>query len=72
MSKGNAVPHPTMQPCMRKVTRISSPMPEVAEIEALPPPITVPSQVVHAPLFEEPVGMGDDHVGKEPPVSSGK
>jgi len=47
-------------------------MPEVAGVEALPPPIAGPSLAFHAPLFEEPVRSGDDHVGKEAPVSSGK
>ena len=47
-------------------------MPEVTEVEVPSPPIIGPSQGSHAPLFEELVGSGDYHVGKEAPTSSGK
>jgi len=43
-SKGKAVSHPMMQPRARKVTRLTSPTPEVAEVEVLPSPIAGPSQ----------------------------
>jgi len=72
VSKGKAVPCPTMRPHVHKVTQLASPMPEVAEVEVLPPPIAVPSQAVHAPLFAESVRSDDAHVGKEVPMSSGK
>ena len=71
-SKGKAVPCPTTRLHVCKVTWIMRPMPEVAKVEALSPPIAGPSQAGHAPLFEEPVGLGDDNVGKEAPASSGK
>src|SRR5882724_1033144 len=47
-------------------------MPEVAKVEAPLPPISGPSEVSCTPLFEELVRSGDDNVGKEAPVSSGK
>ena len=70
--KGKAVPHPTMRPCVHKVTQIVTLMPEVAKAEAPPPPIAVPSQASHSPLFEEAFGLGDEQVGKGAPTSSGK
>jgi len=72
VSKGKVVPHPTTQPHAHKVTRIASPMPEVADVEVPYLPITGPSQAGCAPLFEELVRSGDDHVGMEAPVPSGK
>src|SRR5882724_527826 len=71
-SKGKVVPRPTMWLCAHKVTWIATPMPEVAAVEAPPPPIAGPSRVRRAPLFEEAVGSRDEQVGKVAPVSSGR
>jgi len=70
--KGKAVPHPTTRPRARKVTRVASPTPEVAIVEAPPPPVAGPSQVGRAPLFEGAVGSSDERVGKGAPASSGE
>jgi len=71
-SKGKAVPCPTTRLHTCKVMQIESPMPEVADIEVPSPTISGPSWVSHTPLFKELVGSGDDNVGKEVPVPSGK
>src|SRR5882724_8868465 len=71
-SKGKAVPCPTTRPHVRKVTQIATPMPEVATVEAPPPPIVGPSWARCAPLFEEAEVSGDDRVEKGAPASSGK
>jgi len=42
-----------MQPHARKVTQITTPMPEVVAVDALPHPIAGPSWARHAQLFEE-------------------
>ena len=54
-SKGKAIHRPTTQPHVHKVTRITSPTPEVARVEVPSPPIAGPSWAIHVPLFEEPV-----------------
>src|SRR5882724_7779104 len=72
MSKGKVVSHPTTRPRARKVTRLVSPTPEVAEGEVLPSPIAGPSRAGHPPLFVDSVRSGDDHTGKGAPVSSGE
>jgi len=59
-SKGKAIPHPTTQPHACKVTWIASPMSEVTGVKVPSPPITGPSWASHAPLFEEPVGLGEE------------
>jgi len=71
-SKGNAVSHPTTRPRVHKVTRLTSPTPEVAEGEVLPSPIAGPSRAGHPPLFVDSFGSGDDHTGKGAPTSSGE
>ena len=71
-SKMKAVPHPTTRLCVRKVTQITSPMPKVAGVEAPSPPIAGLSWESCDPLFEEPVGLGHDHVRMGAPTSSGK
>ena len=72
MSKGKDIPCPTTQPHVHKVMWITSPMPEVAKVVASFPPTAGPSQAIRIPLFEEPVGLGDDNVGKEGPMPYGK
>jgi len=49
-----------------------SPTLDVTGIEVPSLPIAGPSWAGHAPLFEEPVGLGDDHVRMEAPAPSGK
>ena len=71
-SKGKAVSRPMTQLCTCKVTWLVSPTPEVAEVEVLPPPIAGPSRMGHSPLFVDLVGLGDDHIGKAAPASSGE
>ena len=71
-SKGKAVSHPTMRPHAHKVTRLTSPTPEVTGVEVLPSPIAGPSRVGHSPLFVDSVRSGDDHIGKGAPVFSGE
>ena len=71
-SKGKAVSHPTMRLHMHKVTWLTSPTPEVTEVEVLPSPIAGPSWVGCPPLFVDLVRLGDDHTGKGAPASSGE
>ena len=71
-SKGKATSRPTTRPRPRKVTRVASPTPEVADVEVLPPPIAGPSRVGRSPLFVDSVGSGDDHIEKGAPTSSGE
>ena len=58
-SKGKAVPCPTMQPHVCKVTQIVAPMPEVADVAAPHPPVAGPSRASCGPLFEDAVRSGD-------------
>src|SRR5882724_9642110 len=70
--EGKATSHSTTRPCARKVTRVASPTPEVAEVEVPPPPIAGPSRAAHLPLFVDSVGSGDDHIERGAPASSGE
>src|SRR5882724_6166114 len=71
-SKGKVTSRPTTRPCLRKVTRVTSPTPEVADVEVLLPTIAGPSRAGHSPLFVDSVGSGDDHIEKGAPASSGE
>src|SRR5882724_8062660 len=71
-AKGKAVLCPTMHPWARKVTRIASPTPEVAETVDLTPPIAGPSREGFPALFEGPIESGDEGVRGTPGATSGK
>jgi len=59
-ARGRGVSHLTTHPHTHKVTHILSPFPDVP---LACPPVAVPSQTTHLPLFEEPVLSGGDEVG---------
>ena len=69
-AKGKAASHPTTQPQAPKVMCIVSPTPEVAEVVVLIPPVTGSSWANHPSLFEGPVVLGDEEIGKEAPTMS--
>ena len=61
--KGKAVLHPMIRPHACKVTRVTSPMLEVVKVVALTP-VTGPSREDLPALFEAPVVLGGEGIGR--------
>ena len=63
-TKGKAASRPMTCPQACKVTRVTSPMPEVIEVLALTPPVAGLSQMGPPALFEGPIVLGEEGVAR--------